>query len=424
MRIWRDLTLLTVVGLVIRLFFLPAAGHVVDLNTFGEWATRAADAPWDRLYESTDANYPPAAMVFFEIVGRLYRASVSSDPDGRILHEMVKLPAVLFDLLGGLATYALARRFVGHWRALGAAALFDLNPAIIYDSALWGQNDAIATVGALAAVALFVWGRRALAWIVLAFAVLNKPPVIVLAPLFLLESFLAHDAHERTQRLRATAVGIAGAIIFAYAVSAPFYIDRAPLDVFHRLIDWYAIGSSLYPVTSANAFNFYALVGPFFQPDTTTFLFVSIKRWADIVYILIAVGIFARFARRSDARGVVEASFLLLLAFFLALTEMHERYSLYALTFAPALVAFDRRYLWTVGLLTLTQWLNLEYSLTYMWIFNDKPQGIDPYAFAPVLARLCALTTIGIFLAALHIFLTRDGERRAPRPEVANLAHA
>jgi hypothetical protein len=47
--------------------------------------------------------------------------------------------------------------------------------------------------------------------------------------------------------------------------------------------------------------------------------------------------------------------------------------------------------------LSLTEWLNLEYSLNYMWIKNDNPPGIDPYAFSPVLARLCAITNIAVF---------------------------
>jgi hypothetical protein len=86
-----------------------------------------------------------------------------------------------------------------------------------------------------------------------------------------------------------------------------------------------------------------------------------------------------------------------MLGFFLVLTEMHERYLIYALTIVPALAVVNPRYLWSTLALSLTEWLNLEYSLNYMWIKNDNPPGIDPYAFSPVLARLCALTNIAVF---------------------------
>jgi Gpi18-like mannosyltransferase len=247
--------------------------------------------------------------------------------------------------------------------------------------------------------------QRVLAWLLLAFAVLNKPPVLVLGPLFFLEAFLTSDARERAKRLVQTGGGILGAVVLGYLLALPFYTDWSFFGVYHRMISWYQIGSSLYPFTSANAFNVYALFGDFFRSDNTTVLLMPLKYWADLTFIVIFGLILWCYVRKRDEPALLEASFLTMLAFFLVLTEMHERYLIYALTFIPVLAVIHRRYLWSAGVLTLTQWLNLEYSLTYMWVESDKPPGIDPQEFAPVLVHLCALANIGVFMVAGNAFL-------------------
>ncbi len=398
----RDLALITVVGLGLRLLFIGDPGHVVDLTTFGQWALNAADNPWDRGYEATNANYPPAALLVFELIGRAYRALGLND--SLSLRIALKLPNVLFDCLGGLVVFAIAAKFVDRRAALLAAALYAGNPAIIYDSSLWGQNDSITTVSTLLAVWCLISRWRTLAWIVLTFAVLNKPPVIVIAPLFLLEAVLCERSRRRTALLE-TAAGLIGAVACGYLCALPFYTDRSLFGVYARMLGWYQVGSSLYPFTSANGFNVYALFGDFFAPDTQPIAFIALKYWADAAFISIAAVIFIVYARRRDDRTLVQACFFVLLAFFLVLTEMHERYLMYALAFAPALAPLDRRYLWAALVLTLTQWLNLEYAMTYMWIESDRPAGINTKEFAPVLVRLCALANITVFVVGMQTFL-------------------
>jgi Gpi18-like mannosyltransferase len=405
---WRGIVLITLGGLALRLLFVGDPGHVVDLRTFGEWALTAADNPWDRAYDVTNANYPPGALLVFEAIGRTYRAlGLHDDLSLRIA---LKMPNLLFDALGSVVVFAIAGRFADPRRALMAAAIYAFNPAIVYDSSLWGQNDSITSVSALAAVWCVLSGKRTAAWIVLAFAVLNKPPVVVLAPLFVIEAWTAAGANGRRRALLGTAAGIAGAFVLGYLIAAPFYTDKSLAGVYARMFGWYTIGSSLYPYTSANAFNVYALFGDFFAADTRPLLFLPVKYWADAAFVALAGLISWRYARRRAEHALLEACFLLMLAFFVVLTEMHERYLIYALAFVCPLAALGREYLWSAVALTLTQWLNLEYSLTYMWLESDKPNGIDPYEFAPVMVHLCALANIAVLAVGLQSFF------RLPRP--------
>jgi hypothetical protein len=205
------------------------------------------------------------------------------------------------------------------------------------------------------------------------------------------------DARRRRRAGIETIAGLGAAILCGYVVALPFYPDRGLIAVYARMIDWYRVGSSLYPYTSANAFNVFGLGREFFAADTARVLFVPIKYWADLAFCAIAATLLWRYARRPSARALLEASFLVLLAFFLVLTEMHERYLIYALSIAPALAVIERRYCWSTIVLTVTQWLNLEYSLSYMWIESDKPAGIDPDEFAPVLVHLCVGANLAVF---------------------------
>jgi dolichyl-phosphate-mannose-protein mannosyltransferase len=398
--VWRDVTLITLGGLALRLLFVGDPGHVVDLRTFGEWALAAAANPWDRAYEATNANYPPGALLFFELIGRSYHALGFNDATS--LRIALKLPNITFDGIGTVVLFAIAARFVEHRRALLAAALYAFNPAIVYDSSLWGQNDSITSVSALVAVWCLLRGWRPAAWIALAFAVLNKPPVVVLAALLLLEPWVVRGERERRRAFVQTGFGILAALVAGYLDAAPFYADKSIAGVYSRMLGWYGTGSSLYPYTSANAFNLYAFFGDFFAPDTQPLLSVPVKYWADAAFVALGSAICWRYTRLGDGHALLAACFLLMLAFFVLLTEMHERYLVYALAFACALAPLGRRPFWIFIALTLTQWLNLEYSLTYMWVEWDKPNGIDPNEFAPVLVRLCAFTNVAALAAGLQ----------------------
>lgn len=416
-RPWQNLAILVLLGLAIRLYLAPAPGHVVDLQTFSRWATIAASNPWNQLYEKANASYPPGLMLFFELVGRACRKWVTHDPDQIFLRVALKLPAIIFDLLGGIISYLLARRFVTDRMAVGAAALFILNPALIYDSAYWGQIDSITSVCSLIAVWLIICGWRRSAWCVLAFAVLNKPPVVLLAPLFAIEALIGDD-DNKWKRYRQTVEGILGGFAIAYLVAFPFYTDHSLAGVYRRLFSSYQNFSSLYPFNSANAFNLYAIFSEFFRPDTKAVLGIPLKLWGYEIFLIVLWIVIIGYINRRSPIALIESSFLVMLALFLFFTEMHERYLIYALTLVLPLAVLNRRYLWAAGILTLTLLINLEYGLNYMWIEMAKPSGMNIHEYAPVLSHLCALANLGVFAGCAYAYV-RKTDASTEQPERA-----
>src|SRR6185437_15129271 len=122
----------------------------------------------------------------------------------------VKLPAIVADLGIGVLVYALVRRFAATGIALGAAALYLFNPAVIFNSAVWGQVDSVAA--GLALFALYallksddgaregVNGWIVAGWLLMAYSLLIKPQAAVLLPLMVAFAF-TDPARRRTRAI-------------------------------------------------------------------------------------------------------------------------------------------------------------------------------------------------------------------------------
>ena len=60
--------------------------------------------------------------------------------------------------------------------------LFALNPALIFDTVVWGQSDSIVALPMIAAAILILTGRYRLGWSAAAIAILAKPQAIAFTP--------------------------------------------------------------------------------------------------------------------------------------------------------------------------------------------------------------------------------------------------
>src|SRR5579863_3494880 len=146
---------LLVAGLFVRLFFINDEGFKTDISTYESWAIALARHGFGSFYSTIGfADYPPGYFYILAAIGHVWQAFFAAHDAGyAVLRVFVKLPAVLADLGVGALLYSIVRRFAGTGYALGAAALYLLNPATIYISALWGQVDSVA--GGLALLAIY-----------------------------------------------------------------------------------------------------------------------------------------------------------------------------------------------------------------------------------------------------------------------------
>ena len=273
-----------VLRLVLALVVFPGQGLSSDLAQFSSWAaTLARTGPGGFYAAETSANYPPAFLWVLWPIGLL---------GGGV--DLLKLPAILADVGIAALLYAAGRRWLGERVGLLAAALYLLVPVTWYDSALWGQVDALGALVMLAAVFLLADGWSEPAAALGALAVLVKPQdtvvLVVIVPVLVRRhllrpgsgpvpslprwlrrfdppagSLLADRGPVRlaTSAIAATVVALAILVPFDIARYAPASLADVPvLGQLAGLAGLMVSDTGQFSVLTANAFNAWALVGP------------------------------------------------------------------------------------------------------------------------------------------------------------------
>jgi len=435
-----SLVALIVLSLLAHLPWLGSVGFASDIGSFEAWALQLAHGSFATFYATTSfVDYPPG---YLYILALLDTIAVHLHPLAMndLLYAMIKWPAILADLLNGVLVALLVRRITPRW-SLAAAAGVLFNPAMLFLSANWGQVDAVAATPLLGAVLLIDVVLRSErgatlallgAWILLAVAVLMKPMPLVLTPLFCVVPFLATSPVLRRSRVIATLGGAFAAVLVAYLLSLPFAPHHDPVATLSWLFERYRLGAGVYPYTSINAFNLYALTpSPFWQSDTTLTMGLTRGTWGLICTLLCNVALLVRLLQRRDTTRWLPTAALTLLATFIFATRMHERYVFDALLLFIPTAALGWPYALGAVALTGTLWLNALYSLAYVAAATAQqthPTSNGPNLFdlAPLTTHGCALVNVALFLAlasrelgwwpaALEANETSDWRRRLRR---------
>ena len=164
--------------LVLAYLVFPDQGLSTDLGLFSSWASALASAGPGAFYAgAAGANYPPGYLYLLwpiGIAGNVLGPILGTSPD-RVVLELLKIPAILADLAIAVLLYRAARRWIGPSAGLIAAGLWLFIPVTWYDSALWGQVDAVGALAMLGGILLLVEGWSEPAAALAGFSVLIKP---------------------------------------------------------------------------------------------------------------------------------------------------------------------------------------------------------------------------------------------------------
>ena len=417
------LVAMLVAGFALRMLFIGASGFHNDISAFESWALTLTQHPLSRFYQSTSfADYPPGYFFVLLVIGWIFKGLIGlhivTATDYGVLAKLVKLPAIVMDLVDTWLIFALVRRYASERTALIAAAFFAFNPAAIYISAYWGQIDSVswglvlfgllqlarASQDEHAAREAIVW-----AWVALAFSLLIKPQAAFIVPLFIAFAFVG-PAASRRERVAGTGIGIVVGLAMAYVSCAVFHASLNPVDDLGWLLQRYTYGSSVYPDNSINAFNLYAIKQPFWQPDSQPLTFFGqaigpmvVWGWGLVVGAMALI--VARYVQRKDDAGLLEGAMLVSLAFFCLATRMHERYLFGAFLLMIPLIAFGRRYLWAAIALTVTLFANLAYSLNYQTVVEQKIPGMNPFDLWPWISHPASAVNVGVFFVLGYFYL-------------------
>ncbi len=423
-------------GLLLRIALIGVPGFTNDIDAFSSWAVTLAEHPLWAFYQTSGfADYPPGYFYVLAVIGHLWEYLRGIIPSPGLLHVLVKLPAIFADLGVGALLYALARRFTDEKRSLFVAALYVLNPAVIYISAAWGQVDAIA--GGLALLAAYLLLRSddeaqptasiIFAWLALAASLLIKPQAAVVIPFFI--AFACTDAVKIRVRMLATGAGIIASFALAWLASLPFHPSLNPFAVLQWLYERYVFGSNVYPDNSVNAFNLWSITSQFWQKDKALLHFGPIPLFPQYAFgiclVVAAVALLIwRYMQVRTARAFIEGCALALLAFFLFSTRMHERYSFDGVLFVIAAFAINRRYLWSAIALSVLLGVNLAYSLAYLSVMQNHVAGVNAADLWPAARIIFSSLGVLVFFYLGNAYLVDDEPEALPAEQAAKPAKA
>ncbi|ACM18689.1 membrane protein [Geotalea daltonii FRC-32] len=372
--------------LVIRLLLAASMeGYSCDVQTFQAWAVRAAENLSGFYSGGFFADYPPGYMYVLFLIGKLKELLDLPDGGSGFL-ALIKLPAIIADMLTTFLLYRLANLRFGKKAALAVALMYGFNPAVILDSAVWGQVDAVFTLFIVLSI-FFLTGNHlasSVSWFVV--ALLIKPQALIFTPLLLasaVDRLLLQPVNGIWTRILVAAA--AGGLVFMVGV-APFALEEGPLWVF----DHYRATLTSYPYATVNAYNLFALSGANFTNETASWLFFPYRSWGTLFIVLATLFAFRVYFCASEETRLYLMGMFIIAAVFIFSARMHERYLFPVLIFAllAALYAGSMQLLVIFTGFSITHYINVVHVLIASTRGITHIPGNDPLLLGTSMANL------------------------------------
>ncbi|HEX9737631.1 MAG TPA: hypothetical protein VGA91_00225, partial [Candidatus Limnocylindria bacterium] len=272
------LLVLLLAGLALRVLvaavILPQSGLHNDITAFGAWALRLADVgPAEFYAPGYFADYPPGYMYVLWLLGEVSRflePLLGASP----IRGLVKVPGIAADLGVAWLIYLIAVRFFGdrppvRWLGSGArigligAALYLFNPGTVFNSAVWGQMDAVGVLVILAGLYALGRGWTEAAGLAAVVALLIKFQFGWLVPIVAVVGLKRHlfgRSSDPTLAARPDPVRVLTSLAVGFgtlvALLLPFGMTLLPTgDPTTGLIDKFLAAADQYQGLTINAFN-------------------------------------------------------------------------------------------------------------------------------------------------------------------------
>ena len=414
--------LLVFATLMIRLAmaFFNNLSHPIDMVAFRAWGEMVINGGFRNFYGSPYfTDYPPGYMYVLAALAWI-RQTFEIGFDSLLHNYIIKMPAMLADAGTVILIYMTALKFHDDKLAMKkdvfatvSALFYALNPAVIINSAVWGQVDSIHTL--LLAASIYLIGQRKMLPSVLLFSVsiVVKPQSFMLSPIYLFMFFkfvFGEDALEFNAK-KLGRLALYGLICFALIglMLVPF-IDFGNLPSHFLEIPifrQYADTLIQYPFVSHNAYNLYALLGlNIVHVDSIAFWGISFIFLG--IFFLAVITLFSFFLlyKKNDAGNIFFVGALLVISTFVLSVRMHERYGFPAL--AMLLLAYvttkDKRILY----------LYLGFSASFFLNYIDVlAMSLADFNWGQIAytARIFAIPTVILFVCTIYLALRLTGLR-------------
>lgn len=350
-----------------------------DYFEYREWIFKNYSVGFSKLYtipprpETTDVDQPPGTIYIlrgsyelFHQTSRLLshflhlNAGATLWINDNLLIFFFRLPSIIADLFLGFFIYILVKSKANEKFGLIAGGLYLLNPAIIYNSTIWGQMDSINNLFFYLSLVFLLRKSTFLSLLFFACSLYIKISLVTILPLYLAIGLFG--GFFQWKRFIFSIIII---LILIGIANAPFFSN--PLS-FIEFITHASSGQS--QTISVNAFNFWWLIfNPIlhitYPPNITTVYYgLSLNSWGYLLFSLFYIPLFFVLWKSRKNKNSIEIKVFFLCAMaafitFLFLPKMHERYLYPVFPLLITWIVLVKRYWISTIVLSFLHFLNL-----------------------------------------------------------------
>lgn len=364
----RRVALVLLLALSLRLILALTPGYEADVRDYAVWSWKAATMGIEKIYLWVDgvwpADYPPLLPYVFQTVGVFFQRAISPDflyPGEEInaIHRyLLGLPVIFTDLLTAVLILRAVHKRKGFRLSLLVTISYLFNPAILFDSAYWGQTDAVHSLLILLSITFLDEGRITWSWASMTLATQAKPQAYIFFPLVLILT-------GRKFGWRSVAKGGLAALVTFLVIISPFLY----YETTDSLLSHYFTTVAPQGYLSLNAHNLWWLLsgGNGWIKDTGTPHLLSSLGVTFLTYRTIGVLLLGTFTllalysvyNNQDVDTVYATAAFLGFAFFMLPTQMHENYMFAILPLLSIVSPTDRYLTFMYAILSFTFFSNM-----------------------------------------------------------------
>ncbi len=295
-------------------------GYETDINCFLSWSDMVFKDGFGAFYKS-DAftDYPPGYMYILYLIGAI-RSLFGMAWDSAASLVLIKLPAIASDMATGFIIYKAAVKKVRDNGAVIIAGVYLLCPAVILDSAVWGQTDAVFTLFVVLMCYLVTEKKLIPAYFVFAVGILIKPQTLIFTPVLIcgIIDFVFLEDFNFNKFIKNLGLGLA-AILMIGLLMMPFGFKEALAQYTDTL------GS--YEFASVNAYNIWTMFCLNWTNQNGYLMGLTYKNWgmvAIVVTVIVSLIISLR-SKNNKSKYYFIGAFIVTNVFMFSV-RMHERY--------------------------------------------------------------------------------------------------
>lgn len=318
-KLFSNLSFFILIASAVRILLISLPSFEYDENAYRVWTARLVELGPAKFYDDKFfTNNPLGGLYVFWVTGiikdvlfpNLSFFSKSFDP-------LLKLPANIADIAAAILIYLLIKKYKEQKWATFGFLMYALNPALFFNSAIFGQYDGLAALFLIISTLLLL-NKKApeIAASAFALAIVTKPQTIFFAPVLMFSILL-------TYRFSRSIFSLFTFLLVVFILYWPFFPNSPILGILYVNQN----SANLFNCTTCFAFNFWGIFGNW-QKDLQTILNIPLVYWGVILLAitLIPVLLLKPHAKKFKPPFFYLTAAIFAISFFMFLTRMHERY--------------------------------------------------------------------------------------------------